>query len=218
MNYQRAFSLIELLVSIGIIAMISAVVFFNFPQFNESVALNRAARELTLTLREAQSRAIAVTPLPNGEFPNNYGVFIKGTPTAEGDGQFLIFSDGDNNDLKYDTAADPSDVLIKTVTFTRGVQITGFNLDGATPTGGVNFIYYRPGPQVIVSDETGACVSGVEGSGNGQNPLCAAALSPYASTLGSYGPFNIAISRPASSPPGGSRTVEIWRTGQISIK
>ncbi len=219
MHSSHAFTLIELVVSIGIISLISAVVFFNAPQLNETVALNRATRELTLALREAQTRAIAVTSLPDGSSPKNYGVYVSGTPTAEGNGQFLIFSDTNNN-LKYDggSSADP---LIKTITFTRGIQITGFNLGGVTNVGGAHFIYYRPGPQMIVSDGGGNCVSGSAGNAdfsNGRNDKCAADPSGDNSTLNSYGPFKMEISRPAGVSPGIKRTIEVWRTGQISIK
>lgn len=215
MRNRRAFTLVELIVSIGIISLISAVVFFNFPQFNESVALNRAARELTLTLREAQARAVAVTPLPSGIFPSNYGVYISGTPTAEDDGQFLIFSD--DGDLKYD-ATNPNDILIKTITFTRGVQITAFDIDGVTEISGVHFMYYRPDPQMIVSDHDGDCIAGAAGSGVGRDSQCGTGVGLYTPTHGSYGPFTITISRPSSATPQPPKVIEIWRTGQISIR
>ncbi len=185
MNDSRAFSLVELLVSVGIISLISAVVFFNYPQFNESTALNRSARELTLAFREAQTRAIAVAPLPDGIFPKNYGVFIDSTNPG-GNGKFLIFSDTDN-DKKYLASGD---VLIKTFTFTRGIKI----ISG----GDQHFIYYRPGPKMIVSDSGGTCLYGDE-------VQCDASM----------GPFIIKIT---GADGNNSRTIEIWRTGQISIR
>ena len=122
-NRLRAFTLVELVVSIGIISLISGVVFFNFPQFNQTVHLNRSARELTVALREAQARAIAVTPLPDGTFPNNYAVFIEKTPANELDGKYVIFTDLNAN-LKYDTP-DPLKCLgecVKKIIFTNGIK------------------------------------------------------------------------------------------------
>lgn len=206
MTQPRAFSVLELLVSIGIISLISAVVFFNFPQFNQVVLLNRAARELTLSLREAQARAVAVAPLPDGTFPSNYGVFISGTPTTDGSGQYTLFHDANNN-LKYDPPGSGlcEGECVKIITFTRGVQITGFDPAAA----GMHVLYYRPDPAVIVSDATGACIAGANGTGNGQHPSC---------TFGGYGPFKIFIARPEGPDTAETRTIEIWRSGQISIR
>ena len=214
MNTPRAFTLIELVVSIGIISVISAVVFFNFPQFNQTIHLNRSARELTVSLREAQARATAVTPLPNGEFPNNYGVFIEKAPDANGNGQYVLFSDYNNN-LKFDPilpipalpplppiacTAPPDGECIKIFTFTNGIQITGLDA-GIT---GLNIFYRRPDPIVVISDQGAACIAG---------PSSIAGCSG-----GSYGPFTITISRPQGHDPSQVKKVEVYRTGQISIQ
>src|SRR3989344_3391108 len=104
-NSAHGFTLLELMITIGIMTIISGIVFFNFPKLNQTVLLNRAARELTLALREAQSRATAVVQLPGAsagdKFPNNYGVHFK-----EGENTFFLFNYKDPNLTDSDPLGD----------------------------------------------------------------------------------------------------------------
>jgi len=57
---NQGFSLIELMVTIGILVLVSGVVFFNHSQFNNHVIIENLAYEISLTIRQAQSYGLQV--------------------------------------------------------------------------------------------------------------------------------------------------------------
>ncbi len=212
------FTLIELMVTISIMAIISGVVFLSFPRLNQTVLLNRAARELTLALREAQGRATSVAPLPiSGKFPKDYGIHVKA-----GSKTFFLFSDKNddleckmndemNNPTKQcDDAALESEAkcdgeCVKRYEFTNGIQIKEIVFPGGAIPGEANILFYRPDPSMTVSDGPEDGVHGCKGT-----------TRRISGCSSSYGPYKIIINRPAVNPSD-TRTVELWLTGQISI-
>src|SRR3989344_616379 len=58
---SAGFTLTEIVVITSIITTVSATVLVSFGGLNDGVALNRAAREFALALRQAQSTALGVT-------------------------------------------------------------------------------------------------------------------------------------------------------------
>ena len=198
-NKTRAgFTLVELVITMGIMALISAVVLANYPKLNQEIIMSRAARELASTIRDAQSRASAVKQLPGalpGQFPDNYGVHL-GVGT-----QYQLFSDGAGPNSKvYDIPASgqcPDGECVKSYTFLRGIYIDKITY-GTPPVdvgGDVSVLFYRPKPTMQIVKETGAeCILGC--------------------TNKPYGPFEIYLS---SADGLVKRTVVIWTTGQVSI-
>ena len=59
-KFLAGFTLIEMLVSIGIVSLIMAVVFFNYGTFNDDLALTSAGQELSIAVRQAQSYGLSV--------------------------------------------------------------------------------------------------------------------------------------------------------------
>src|SRR3989338_7906144 len=54
------FTLVELVVVIGIMALISAVAIANFPSFRDSIAVNKESGKVAVALRNAQSFSLGV--------------------------------------------------------------------------------------------------------------------------------------------------------------
>lgn len=74
----RGFTLVELLISIAIISVISALVIVKFSAFDSTVLLKSAAYEVALSLRDAQVYSISVHG-QTGQFDYPYGVhFVPG--------------------------------------------------------------------------------------------------------------------------------------------
>jgi len=96
------FSLIELLVSIGIIILVLTIVITQQGPFNSAVLLRSQAYEVALTLREVQQSAVsAINDASSGteDFRSTLGIhFDLGTPDRH-----VFFKDDNDNDY-YDGA------------------------------------------------------------------------------------------------------------------
>src|SRR3989338_376938 len=57
------FTLVEMMVTIGVMAAVMTMMFFNYGGFNRGIMINRAARALAYVLRDAQSRSVNVSQL-----------------------------------------------------------------------------------------------------------------------------------------------------------
>lgn len=106
-NYSGGFSLPELVITIGIIVMITAVILVRYANFNSSVLLSSQAFEIGLDIREAQVFGLGVRGEGSGTpFRDEYGVFFD-TTTDLSRGQYLFFQDSDNDPVpKYDAGTD----------------------------------------------------------------------------------------------------------------
>lgn len=94
---QEAFSLIEVLITIAIIGIVTAIVVIKYGAFNSSVLLKGQAYELALNLREAQVFSIGARG-ENSTFRDAYGLYFdSSTPN-----QYTLFLDRDD-DARYDS-------------------------------------------------------------------------------------------------------------------
>src|SRR3989344_5280382 len=109
------FTMVEIVVMLGIIVLISAVLLANFPGFNESGALIRARQELALDFRRLQNYALAVSNVRleggslelspkifgahfNMDAPDSYILFVDrtgGTPNGYDEGFEGVISRGE---------------------------------------------------------------------------------------------------------------------------
>lgn len=203
-NRRAGFTLIELTVSMGIMALISTVIFFNFPRFNQQTALSRAAREFVSALRDAQARAVAVTKLPDAgpdQFPSNYGIHLQAGDTYE------LFSDSGEYrtvPVKYDSSGGCDGECIRQFKFTHGIRITNITApNGNSYADGFHVLYYRPDPSVKMTDKDGKGPSGID------------CIFGCPGVLGEYGPYVIRLETADGAI---SKSIQIWGTGQISIQ
>lgn len=92
-NKTRAgFTLVELMVSISILAVISTIVFVNHTSFRNSISLTNLAYDIALSVREAQSYGLNSRG-DQGGFGFGYGVrFLSGNQT-----EYVTFVDLDGN-------------------------------------------------------------------------------------------------------------------------
>lgn len=85
---KSGFSLIELIVSLSIIILISTLMFVNYPDLSEKYSIDRAARLVSLSIRDAQVKAMAIKEDSQNQFPAYGAHFNKGNKKL-----ILIFSD-----------------------------------------------------------------------------------------------------------------------------
>jgi prepilin-type N-terminal cleavage/methylation domain-containing protein len=91
---KAGFTVIELLVVLGIFAVIMGVAMFNQAGLSSNILLTNLAYETALAVREAQTYGIGVRATEGGNFEKGYGVYFD-TDTLN---QIVVFgdSDGDN--------------------------------------------------------------------------------------------------------------------------
>ena len=99
---NRAFTLVELVISLGIFVVITLLLISNFKIGDRRSALRMSAQEIASALRRAQNLSLTATPLPNGTIPSAYG--IRFSPDASSYFLFADFSSPANN--VYDTSSD----------------------------------------------------------------------------------------------------------------
>lgn len=97
------FTLIEILVTIGILIIMSTLAVFSFTNSNSERQLNLTAEDIIGQLQQAQS--LAFTGAKQGvAVPNGYGFYLNYTTK-----QYFIYADIFGNNGKYD---DPQDTII----------------------------------------------------------------------------------------------------------
>jgi prepilin-type N-terminal cleavage/methylation domain-containing protein len=91
-KFSKGFTLIEMLVTMGIFSVLSAVVVFQYGQFNSQTILTNMAYEIALAAREAQVYALGVRNISGDNFNNRYGIYINKSEDPEGK-NFVFFID-----------------------------------------------------------------------------------------------------------------------------
>lgn len=92
---SRGFGLVELMVSMSIMALVSAVIITRQSSFNGAVLLRNQAYEIAFAIREAQLLAVS----GGDESVRRYGVYINTSDPTEH--QYILFRDNDE-DGRYD--------------------------------------------------------------------------------------------------------------------
>ena len=145
LNKRNGFSLVELMVTIGIFITVTSLVFANYPKFRSQLTLKKTSQEIALAVREAQVYGLSVREY-DGVFPG-YGIHFN----INKPGSVLIFAD--LNDSK---GYDPNDGIVKEYAIQTKDAIS--DLCGETkksPPGSCNLsqldaVYLRPNPVVTL--------------------------------------------------------------------
>ena len=95
------FSMVELLVSIGIVVLVLSIVITRQQAFNGAVLLRSQAYDIALAMREVQLGAISSASDGSGEFRSVQGVYFD-TSNSQ---QYRLFRDANDNQF-WDTGED----------------------------------------------------------------------------------------------------------------
>lgn len=149
--------MVELMVSAGILVIISSLVLVQHARFSGNLLISNLAYDIALTLRQAQVYGLSVREFGtgSGEFDVGYGVhFDQSSPTT-----YVLFVDRDK-DGRYGGAADNVEIF----TLRQGNTIDGFCAtlpSGSEKCANVEFttldiVFVRPDPDAnIRSDVVG---------------------------------------------------------------
>lgn len=160
--HRRGFTMIELLISITIFSLLSAVVLVKYNTFSVKSEFSNAAESIVLALREAQVYGVAskesaggTGPIPCGPagspFDCVYGVHFSAN--AGENKQITVFID-ENDDYVYRAG----ERIVETITWNGSIFIDKLEcLPGASGfcTGNtMDVTFRRPNPDAFVTDVT----------------------------------------------------------------
>ncbi len=161
---KTGFTILEMIVALGIFAMMTALVLTRYSNFNQGVILTNLAYDVALTIRNAQSYGLNVKSADRNDNKflftrdaagGSYGVdFDMKTPTV-----FTFFSDVDNNGY-FDDIISP---INQKTTIQRASSIKSIcvsNEQSCTPNNSQTYIantdwhldisFKRPDPNAII--------------------------------------------------------------------
>jgi len=94
---NKGFTLIEMLVSLAIFAVITSVVVYNYGAFNSNILVTNLAYEMALAIRESQSYGLSVKKITASSADYGYGIHFN----SSNDHSFYLFADL-NRDSKFE--------------------------------------------------------------------------------------------------------------------
>ncbi len=187
---NTGFTIVELIVCVGIISVISGAVFWNGRSFNDKTALASVAQDVALAMRQAQNYGASVRETSTGSsvFTAGYGiVFDSASPS-----QVIIFVDSTVNN-QYDGTSACTGECVEKIVLRNGVTIKSSNGIGATTYAGatsyatpIYFTFIRPSLNATIK------MSGVTTWASGSVVL--------------------------QSPQGNTKTITMNAAGQVSVQ
>lgn len=203
LKQSRGFSLIELLVVCGIIALISGLMLVSNSAFGGQVLLQNLSYDIALTLRQAQVYGISVQRFGTSNYGSAYGMhFDTSNPIV-----YPLFADAITVNGLYDpTPGVPlTDETVKTTTIGGGFRIyklcvpAGADSTSCTSVTALDIIFKRPDPDACISINNIGQISVVNGS-----PVC--------------NPVYTSARITVIAPRGNKSSVIVYQNGQISVQ
>ncbi len=167
MNFNKGFTIAEIIVSIAIVVLMMSVVLFGYRAYNDNIILSSAASEMAVTIRQAQSYGVSVKQLAGtNDFNTSYGIWFD----LSNPGSYYMFADKNGNG-KYDGDASCSagaecvekDDLKNNVTFSSFCSTNSVGVEACPAPGvqSVSVLFKRPNTEAYIYsfDSTGSLVS-----------------------------------------------------------
>jgi len=136
---KKGFTLVELLVSIFIIALLLALALINYRGAKQKLALERVASKLAQDIRRVQGMALGseeVWVQGQQQSVNGYGIYF---PSGGQGGEYALFADINSNN-KYDGG----DTEIETTSLEKGIKIKN------TSPSNLSIVFVPPDPDVYI--------------------------------------------------------------------
>lgn len=194
-NSNKGMTYVELIVVLGIFAMLSAIAIFNYGDFQSNVDIKNLASDVALKVVEAQKASMSgVLPI-NGGFIDNwkpsYGVYFD--PSSD-NASFIYFADLNQDKLFSDADSSCSfgGECIDKINITKGNTIATLGV-------------------VYEGDETVNCVDNLTISF--ERPNSGATLFSNGAVLPGVSYVQITV----ASPKGNASNIKIYSSGRVQI-
>lgn len=157
LQHNRGFTLIEMIVVMGIFVLLSTTLFINYSQFSVDASLSNLTHQIALIIRQAQVYGISVSQTASGlqEF-RGYGVYFS-TATLNDQKTVILFNDWSQVNKKYDPLASPcsglpNDECQEKISIQSGDMVEKIIANGKTATPGtelndISVVFTRPNPE-----------------------------------------------------------------------
>lgn len=136
-THNSGFSLVEMLITIAIIGLITAVIMARYDEFDDTVTLRNLAYEVALSVREAQVLGISVRG-ESGTFTNSYGAHFEIGNT------YILFQDLDGDGV-YDEGEE-----VTTSTIGGNNTISALCADADCSLTALDITFERPDPDANI--------------------------------------------------------------------
>jgi|GEM_PF-3065267 len=154
---QKGFTLIELVIVMGIMGVMFLIVAFSSSSFNDRIALKKATDEISFLFRQAQVEGLAVLEDPDfpGEYNIGYGVYVRidGGGTNASSNSLIYFVDRDD-DGRYGGNFICNGECQSEVELDR-VIITNVDSDCNNSAQGLSSVFRRPRPEIAIKAHSG---------------------------------------------------------------
>lgn len=164
-RFKKGFTLFEMMVSIAIFVVITAIAILNYQKFGTDVFISNLGYDIALSIRKAQSYGINVRGTSSGGFIYAYGIHF----TTATNNSYKLFVDSTPTpaDQKYTSSAED----VETYNLLKGSRIVQLCV---TPSSGVencnvdilDITFLRPNPDALIYFHT---TSGATGGPAGYN-------------------------------------------------
>lgn len=144
----RGFTLVELLIVLGVFTLLTGVVLSNYRTYNTNATFANASEDIVLALRQAQVYGAGVKgniiSCGGSSFNCSYGVHFSQSTNS-----IVLFADVDGNRV-YTGADNPP---VETITWGSTISIDKLTCGGLDcSTGVANVTFKRPNPDAYIAD------------------------------------------------------------------
>lgn len=169
--HKKAFTIVELLVSVGIFALMTTLLMVKYGNFNSSVLLTNTAYDVALTIRTAQTYGLSVRSDSAGSFNKAYGIHfdysgsdnvspLSNVPMNQ---TIVLFADLDADNV-YDSGEEVSYFVMNGGAYISGISslCVTTNLQQTCVANGnqLNIIFKRPDPDALICPVTNGEIVG----------------------------------------------------------
>jgi len=199
-SFCLGFTLVEVLVTLGIMGVILSVILFNQRSYTEAATLLRVADELSLSIAQAQVYGLAVRESVSGsaDFDSGFGVSLSFLESG-GENGYIFFTDLNNS--QYFDGGWPCGVpeCAQKVEFPMGIRIESFC--------------------VVRTAGSDQCNNVSRADISFRRPVPDARIFLYNNGGSSYYPPHLkGVRIVLRSPSGHTRSVTAYTTGQVSVQ
>ena len=151
----RGFTLTELLVVVGIMTIMNLLIFANYPEFSQRLALKRTSEDIALIVRQAQAYSLGIKKPVSGDY-SGFGVhFDKKNNT-----NLILFADTNTtNNKTYDEGELFQKYIINTgdvVSELRGCTTATCDTDSEPEFDTLDIFYPRASPMAMINGKSEA--------------------------------------------------------------